>query len=135
MQYLTIITAEFCGLLVGTVVLVKNCQKQWRKAMITMLIALITSYAIGIAIWATGYLAGILVFSPVNPFFNAALYPLSPIILLLPEFVGTLIGAIIIRAHQKVEWKTSFATMTSAMLASFLVGFFIPNIYFWVYLR
>jgi len=134
-QYFGIVVAEFCGLLAGTAVLTHNRQTRWRKAAIIILVALITSYAIGIGIWALGYIAGILVFSPVNPLFNTSLYPLGPVILLLPEFVGTIIGAIIIRANQKVEWKTALVTMTAVMLTSFLVSFFMSNIYFWLYLR
>jgi len=122
-EYFSIITAEFCGLVVGTAILTYNRQTQWQKATVTVLIALITSYIIGITIWTLGYRTGILVYNPVNP------HPSSLIILLLPEFIGTIIGSIIIRTGQKVEWKTALITMTAAMLTSFLVGILLVNIY------
>lgn len=131
-QCFTIVVAEFCGLVVGTAVFTYNRQIEWRKPVMTILIALIISYAVGIIIWGMGYLAGVLVFSPVNPFFIVPSYYLSPVILLLPEFIGTVLGAIIIRANQKVKWKTAFTTMTATMLTSFLVGFLMLAVYFWL---
>jgi hypothetical protein len=134
-QCFTIVVAEFCGLIARTAVFARYRKARWRKAMLTILVALVVSYVVGIAIWVLGYLAGIIVFSPVNPLFNASLYPFGTMILLLPEFVGTIIGAIIIRANQKVEWKMALITMTVAMSTSFLVGFFLPGIYVVLYFR
>jgi hypothetical protein len=128
-QYFSIIAAEFYGLLLGAVILTQYHQIRWQKATITMSIALIISYVIGITIWTLGYQAGILIYNPVNPFFNASTHPLGTTILLLPEFIGIIIGTIIIHANQKVEWKTAFITMTAAMLTSLLVGILIANIY------
>jgi len=79
-QYFSIIAAEFCGLIVGTAVLTYNRQTRWRKSMVIVLAALTVSYAIGITIWAVGYMAGIPIFSPVNPFYNASLSSMGPII-------------------------------------------------------
>lgn len=122
-EYFSIITAEFCGLVVGTAILTYNRQTQWQKATITVLIALITSYIIGITVWTLGYRTGILIYNPMNS------HPSSLIVLLLPEFIGAIIGTIIIRANQKVEWKIALITMTTAMLTSFLIGILLANIY------
>lgn len=124
MQYFLIITAEFCSLVVGTAILVYNDEIRCQKAAITMLIALITSYALGISVWTLGYRTGILVNNVANP------SPLGTIVLLLPEFIGTIVGAIIIHATQKVKWKTALIAMTAAMLVSFLVGILLAYITF-----
>lgn len=128
-QYLSVTTAQLCGLLVGIIMLKRNSETKWQKATIAVSIALIMSYAIGIVIWTLGYLSGILIHNPVNPFFNASTHPLGPVILLLPEFIGTGIGTIIIRRLLSIRWKTAFASMAAAMLTSFLVGMLIVNIY------
>lgn len=129
MQYGLIIAAEFCGLLAGTAILSSNGQIRWQKVTVTMAIALIISYAIGITIWTLGYMAGVLIYNPANPFFNASSHPLGTVILLLPEFIGTIIGTIVIHLRLRVEWKTALITMVSAMIVSFLVGIAIVNIY------
>lgn len=129
MQYGLIVAAEFCGLLAGTAILSSNDKIRWQKATITTAIALIISYAIGVTIWTLGYMAGILIYDPVNPFFNASSHPLGAVILLLPEFVGTVVGTIMIRLRLKVKWKTALITMASAMIVSFLVGIAIVSIY------
>jgi len=123
-QYFSIITAEFCSLVVGTAILVYNNETRWQKAALPMLVALITSYAFGISVWTLGYRTGILVYNVANP------SPLGTIILLLPEFIGTIVGAIIIHATQKVEWKTALIAMTAAMLVSFIVGILLAYITF-----
>ncbi len=128
-QYGIIIAAEFCGFLAGTALLSSNGQIRWQKATVTMAIALIISYAIGVTIWTLGYVAGILIYNPVNPFFNASSHPLGTIVLLLPEFIGTVIGTIIIHLRLRVKWKKALITMASAMIVSFLVGMAIVSIY------
>jgi hypothetical protein len=128
-QYLSIIVAELCGLAAGTAVLKSKTQIRWPKTTTIILIALVVSYAIGLSIWTLGSLTGILIYNPINPFFNAYQNPLGPIILLLPEFIGTVIGTAIIRLTLKVSWKLALATMAVAMLVSFLVGTAIAAIY------
>lgn len=128
-QYLSIIAAELCGIFAGTIILIDKGQVQWHKATIIVSIASVISYAIGIVIWTIGHEAGIVIYNPINPFFNAMTYPLGPIILLLPEFIGTFLGAIIIRLNQKVSWKLALLTMAVAMFISFLVGSAIASVY------
>lgn len=128
-QYASIILAEFCGLVAGTSILTYNRKTRWQKAAITVLIALVTSYGIGLAIWTLGYALGILIYDPINPFFNFSPHPLGPVVLLLPELIGTAIGTILIHANQKVSWRIALLTMMATMLTSFLVGIVIANIY------
>jgi hypothetical protein len=128
-QSVLIVAAEFCGLLAGTAMLCNNGQIRWQKATMTMAIALIISYAIGITIWSLGYMSGFVIHNTVNPFFNASSHPLGTVILLLPELFGTIVGTIIIRLKLGVEWKTALITMASAMIVSFLVGMAIVYIY------
>jgi len=128
-QYVSIVVAELCGLLAGTGILTYDREVRWQKAATTVLIALVISYAIGVTIWTLGRAVGILIYNPINPFFNFSPHPLGPVVLLLPEFIGIIIGAILIHAKQKTSWKTALITMTAAMLTSFLVGILIANIY------
>jgi len=128
-QYLSIIFAEFCGLLAGVSVLSYKVESRWRKAAFSVLIAIIVSYAIGIIIWSWAHAAGLLLYNPINPFFNYSPHPFGSVILLLPEFIGTAIGTVLIHVNEKSSWKTSFFTMFATMLTSFLVGMLIANIY------
>ena len=83
---------------------------------------MIVSYVIGIAFWASGSLAKIpfyahLVVSSENqPQF------LGLIVTLLPEFVGTVVGGVMIRIRQSVGWVTAIGTMVLAMLTSWILG-------------
>ncbi len=126
-QYLSVIAAELCGLLAGVAILVHNPQNRWQKATVTVSVVLIVSYAIGVVIWTAGYLSGILIYNPLNPFFNASPHPLASTILLLPEFIGTAVGTVIIHKLQETRWKTAFITMAAAMLTSLAVGMLIAN--------
>lgn len=128
-QYTSIVLAEICGLFSGMAVLTHRGQTDWRKDALILSISLIASYAVGIVIWAFGYALGILVYNSLNPFSNASSHPLSVVVLLLPEFVGTVMGAILIRLNLRIEWKMAFAAMAVAMLTSFLVGLLIVNVY------
>jgi len=122
LQYFYIIIAEFCSLIVGTSILVHNHQTQLYKAASTMLIALIVSFALGIAIWTLGYLV-LGIHNQTNPDL------LGSIILLLPEFIGIVVGSVIIQKLLRASWKTAFITMTTAMLTSFLFSILMANVY------
>ena len=124
-QYFSIIAAEFCGLLAGVAVLVRNPQIRWQKATITVSTALIISYAYGLIIWTLGYSAGFFMYNSISPFFIFFTSPLGLIVLLLPEFIGTASGTVVIQRLQKINWKTAFKAMTAAMLTSFLLGWLI----------
>jgi len=128
-QYLSVVFAEFCGLLAGVSVLSYKVESKWRRAAFNVLIAIVVSYAIGVAVWSWAHAAGLLLYSPVNPFLNYSPYPLGWVVLMLPEFVGTAIGTVLIRVSEKSSWKTSFFTMVAAMVTSFLVGMLLVNIY------
>lgn len=110
LQYFFIVIAEFCSLVVGTSILVHKCKAQWHMAAMTMLIALIVSFAIGIIVWTN-------------------LNPASLVILLLPEFIGVAVGTVIIQKFLKTIWKIAFITMTTAMLTSFLFSILIASVY------
>ena len=119
-QYLSIIVSEFCGLAVGTAILVHLHKAQWKKATLTILTALIISYALGIAIWTLAYQTGILTPNPNT---------LNTIILSLPEFIGIAIGTVIIRKLQKTNWKTALTAMTAAMLTALLTNILLAYIH------
>lgn len=129
-EYVIIFAAELFGLIVGVGVLTHNRQTRWQKAAVTMTVALVTSYVVGITIWASGYLAGVSLYNPLVLPSNGSPNLLGLIIILLPEFIGTIIGGIIIRAKQKVDWKTALGTMALAMLTSLLAGSLLITIYF-----
>jgi len=124
-EYFSIIATEFCGLLAGVAVLVHNPQTQWQKATVTVSIALIISYAYGLIIWTLGYSAGFFMYSSISPFFVFFTSPLGLVVFLLPEFIGTASGTIVIQRLQKINWKAAFKAMTAAMLTSFLLGMLI----------
>jgi hypothetical protein len=126
-QYLSVIAAEICGLLAGVATLAQIPQTRWSKATIAVSIAQTVSYTIGLFIWTLGYLAGILIYNPINPFFNVSLHPLGLAVLLLPEFIGTALGTIIIKKLIGTSWRTALIAMIDAMLVSFLVGMLIAN--------
>ena len=111
--YVSIIIAEFCGLIVGTAILTHYKKARWQKASIIILIALLVSYALGIILWSSSYQAGIITYD---------FTPLGVIMLWLPEFVGTAIGSIIIKRLQKTTWKMAIITMSAAMIASLLIS-------------
>ena len=128
-QYLSVVFAEFCGLLAGVSVLSYKVESKWRRAAFNVLVAIVVSYAIGVAVWSWAHAAGLLLYNPINPFLNYSPYPLGWVVLLLPEFVGTAIGTVLIRVSEKAGWKTSFFTMAAAMVTSFLVGMLLANVY------
>lgn len=130
--YVSIIIAELCALFWGTLVLAHNTQLRRWDAAKAVFIALAVSYVLGVMIWTAGFLEGILVanpryFYPANPFLlvNPSLPLLGLAILLLPEFLGTAIGATIIRIRLKVRWKRALASMAFAMLISIVVNMLI----------
>jgi hypothetical protein len=132
-QYLAIVLAEVCGLVAGTGVLSRNGQIHWRKAAVITSLALIVSYTLGLAIWAFGHASGVLVYNSVPPLFGSFSGPVGALVFLLPELLGTIVGTILIRFYLRVEWKLAFIAMACAMLASFLVGLLIANIYLRIY--
>ncbi len=124
-QIFLIVSAEFCGILAGVAILVRNPQTRWYKSTLTVAIALFISYGIGMVVWTLGYLTGILVYDPINMrslLFIPQIHPLGLVVLLLPEIIGVAVGTIVIQILQKTGWKTAFIAMTAAMLASFLLS-------------
>jgi len=128
-QYLSVVFSEFSGLLVGASVLSYKAESKWRRAAFNVLIAIVVSYAIGVVIWSWAHATGLLLYSPFNPFLNYSPHPLGWVVLMLPEFIGTAIGTVLIRVSEKSSWKTSFFTMAAAMVTSFLVGILLVSIY------
>lgn len=128
-EYAIIFVAELFGLIVGVGVLTHNRQTKWQKAVVTMTIALVTSYVSGIAIWVAGYAADVSLYNPLVLPPNGSPNLLGLIIILLPEFVGTSIGGIIIHAKQRMGWRTALGTMGLAMLTSLLAGSLLVTIY------
>lgn len=132
-RYLSILISELCGLFCGAIVLVQNTplRARWREVTWAVLVALVTSYGIGVVIWSLGFLRGILVSNPVsssaNPFplLNPSLSLLGLTVLLLPEFIGTVVGTMIIRKRLKIQWSRALASMTVAMLVSVLINLLI----------
>jgi hypothetical protein len=43
-------------------------------------------------------------------------------ILVFPEFIGTAVGTVMIRAAQKTQWIRALVVITSAMLTSLMLG-------------
>ena len=113
-QYFSIVTAEFCALVVGTAILTHTQQLAWRKPAVTMLIALVASYLLGVVIWMSAFQSGIIPLSPSNP--------ASLAVFVLPEIIGILIGTVIIEKLQKIEWKVALVTMTVAMVTSLVIS-------------
>ncbi|MDH7594734.1 MAG: hypothetical protein QHH20_01190 [Candidatus Bathyarchaeota archaeon] len=128
MEYFIIFIAEAFGLL-GVGMLTRNNQTRWEKAAITMAVALVASYVVGITIWTSGYMAGISLYNPlvIPPRGTPNLAGL--VIVLLPEFIGTIIGGIIIHAKQRTYWSTAFGTMALAMLTSLLAGSMLVTVF------
>lgn len=120
-QYFSIVTAEFCALVVGTAIISHNRQAPWQKAALTMLIALIVSYSLGLALWTTTFQSGILPFNISNP--------LSLTVLLLPEIIGISIGTVIIEKLQKTTWKIAVIAMAAAMTTSLVIGILLAAIH------
>lgn len=117
LQYFQIVVAEFCAFVVGTALLVYRNEARWQKAGATLAAALIISYAIGILVWTLGYRMGVL------GYYAGDLGFLSLTILVLPEFIGVVVGTVIIHAIQRVQWKTALIVMVVAMLTSVAIGF------------
>lgn len=116
LQYFQVVVAEFCALVVGTGLLVYKNEAGWQKAGATLAFALIISYVLGILVWTLGYRMGVL------GDFAGNLGFLGLMILVLPEFIGTIVGTIIIHVVQRVHWKTAFIVMAVAMLTSIVIG-------------
>jgi len=119
-QYFSIIISQFCGLVVGTAILKSKHQDRWLKGALTMLIALMASYILGIVTWTLAYRAGILTYDYSNP--------ITILVLLLPEVIGTILGAVIIHIIRKTHWKTALIAMVAAMVTSFLVNLLLGSI-------
>lgn len=113
-QYLSIIIAEFCGVVVGTVILKRMHKARWQEAAIVMLIASAASYLLGILIWIAAFQISIQVYD-----FD---YTSGLVILLIPEVVGTILGTVIIQRLLRTNWKTALVAMTAAMFTSLAVG-------------
>ena len=119
-EYVSIFIAEFCGFVVGTVILVHYGQVQWKRASLTLFVAVLMSYVLGIVLWTLGYQIGIITYP---------LPPLGIIMLWLPEFVGTAVGSIIIKRLQKTTWRIALITMIAAMVTSLLIGLLLGYIH------
>jgi len=120
-QYFSIVTAEFCALVVGTAILTHKQQATWWKASLTMLVALTVSYLLGIVIWVASFQSGLLAFSFPNP--------TSLAFLLMPEIIGILLGILIIGKLGKTKWTTALIAMTAAMTTSLMIGLFLAIIH------
>lgn len=129
LYYLIIFSGEFFGFLAGVSILSRACRTRWQKVAITMAVALIASYIIGITVWTSGSLAGIPVYNPlvVSPENQPQLQGL--LVTLTPELVGTAVGGVIIRTKQSVNWATALGTMAVAMLTSWVLGSLMINLY------
>jgi len=110
LEYVSIIVAEFCGIVVGMRILIHSGGIRWRKAAVVMLFASLASYFLGIAFWTLSYRSGILDDRAVM------------VVVLLPELFGTVIGSAVIHMIAKVRWKISTIAMAAAMFTSFLIG-------------
>lgn len=120
-QYFSIVTAEFCALVVGTAILTHTQQATWWKAALTMLVAITVSYLLGIVIWIASFQSGLLTLSFPNP--------TSLAFLLMPEIIGILLGIVIIGKLAKTTWTTALTTMTAAMTTSLTIGILLAVIY------
>jgi hypothetical protein len=116
LQYFQIVVAEFCALVTGTAMLVHLGKVRWQRAAVLLGAALTVSYVLGILVWTLGYRMGVLVSYPPEPGFFGLMT------LLLPEFIGTTIGTVLIRLVQKIQWVKAFIAMGGAMLTSLVLG-------------
>ena len=117
LQYFQIVVAEFCALVVGTTMLVHGNEVRWQRAAALLGAALVVSYVLGILVWTLGYRMGVFTYYPSDPRF------LGLMVLVLPEFIGTVVGTVIIHVVHKVQWIRALIVMTSAMLTSLVLGF------------
>jgi len=117
LQYFQIVVAEFCALVVGTTILIHGNEMRWQRAGALLGVALIVSYVLGILVWTLGYRMGVLVYYPSDPSFVGLM------VLVVPEFIGTVVGTVMIRVVQKVQWIKALIVMTGAMLTSLVLGF------------
>jgi hypothetical protein len=115
-QYFQIVVAEFCALVVGTAMLVHWGGVRWQRAAGLLSVVLVVSYVLGILVWTFGYRTGVFAFYPSDPGF------LGLMVLLFPEFIGALVGTVMIRVAQKTQWTRALIVMTSAMLTSLVLG-------------
>lgn len=116
LQYFQIVVAEFCALVVGTAVLVHWGEVRWQRAAALLGVALVVSYVLGILVWTLGYRMGVFAYVPSDPGFFGLM------VLLFPEFLGTIVGTVVIRVAQKMLWVRALIVMTSAMLTSLVLG-------------
>jgi len=116
LQYFQIVVAEFCALVVGTTILIYGNEMKWQRAGALLGVALIVSYVLGILVWTLGYRMGVLVYYPSDPSF------LGLMVLVLPEFIGTAVGTVIIHVVRRVRWMKALIVMTGAMLTSLALG-------------
>jgi len=115
LQYFQTVVAEFCALVVGTAMLVHWREVKWQRAAVLLGVALVVSYVLGILVWTVGYRMGVFAYHPSDPGFLG--------FLLFPEFIGTVVGTVLIRVAQKMLWVRALIVMTSAMLTSLALGF------------
>ncbi len=120
-QYFSIVTAEFCALVVGTAILTHRQQASWWKAALIMLVAIALSYMLGIIIWIASFHSGFFTLSFPNP--------TSLAFLLMPEIIGILLGIVIIGKLAKTTWTTALTAMTAAMTTSLTIGVLLAVIY------
>jgi uncharacterized membrane protein YbjE (DUF340 family) len=116
LQYFQIIVAEFCALVVGTAMLVHWREMKWQRAAALLGVPLVVSYFLGILVWTLGYRTGVFTYNPSDPSFLGLMF------LLVPEFIGTTVGTVMIRVTQKLLWVRALIVMTSAMLTSLVLG-------------
>jgi hypothetical protein len=117
LQYFQIVVAEFCALVVGTAMLVHWGGARWQRAAVLLSVVLTVSYVLGILVWTLGYRMGVFVYYPSDPSF------LGLMVLVFPEFIGTVVGTVMIRVVQKVQWIKALIVMIGAMLTSLVLGF------------
>lgn len=117
LQYFQIVVAEFCALVVGTAILVHWGEVRWQRAAALLGVALVVSYVLGIFVWTLGYRMGVFAYYPSDPGFEGLM------VLLFPEFIGTIVGTVVIRVAQKMLWVRALIVMTGAMLTSLVLGF------------
>jgi len=117
LQYFQIVMAEFCALVIGTAMLVHWGEAKWQRAAALLGVALVVSYVLGILVWTLGYRMGVLTYSPSSASLDGLM------ILVMPEFIGTVVGTVMIRVVQKMLWVRALIVMTSTMLTSLVLGF------------
>jgi len=107
--------AEFSGLIVGTSILVLGAGEEWEKTIKIVILAMGVSYVLAYFIWDTIFKSGFNLDSS-----SSVLQQV--LVILIPEILGTVIGAVLIRKGLEVNWKWASFSMSALMLASLLIG-------------